>query len=313
MLDILAITGPIYVVIALGYGAVRRGLFKPDELRVLGRFVINLALPALLFNALAHRPVAEILNPVYLIAYAAGSVAVVLGCVRIRAAREPAQRAGERVHRAWGWGSRTPASSAIRSCCSSSGPPAAVALALSMIVENLLVLPLALALAESGGGDGARWHRALAQSLRRLAVNPLILAIVAGFVVAYAGLELPSPLTRTIDLFAQASTAVALFVIGGSLVGLEARGMARDVVTIAAGKLLVHPLAVAAALALLPPMDPALRVACIAFACMPMLSVYPILAQRYRLEGLCAAALLVTTVASFFTINAALWLLGPAR
>jgi malonate transporter len=42
-------------------------------------------------------------------------------------------------------------------------------------------------------------------------------------------------------------------------------------------------------------------------------SIHPILAQRCRLEGLCAAALLVTTVASFATINAALWLLGPVR
>ena len=36
MLDVLAITGPIYLVIALGYGAVRRGLFNPDELRRVG-------------------------------------------------------------------------------------------------------------------------------------------------------------------------------------------------------------------------------------------------------------------------------------
>jgi predicted permease len=312
MLDILAITGPIYVVIALGYGAVRRGLFSPDELRVLGRFVITLALPALLFNALAHRPVAEILNPVYLAAYAAGSIAVVLAAFAF-ARRVRRRSAPESAFIAMGMGFSNTGFVGYPIVLQFLGPPAAVALALSMIVENLLVLPLTLALAESGGGDGARWHRALAQSLRRLAVNPLILAIVAGFVVALAGLALPSPLTRTIDLFAQASTAVALFVIGGSLAGLEVRGMVRDVAAIAVGKLVAHPLAVIAVLALLPPLDPTLRLACIAFACMPMLSVYPILAQRHRLEGLCSAALLVTTVASFFTISTILWLVGPIR
>lgn len=312
MLDILAITGPIFLVIALGYVAGRMRVFAADELRVLGRFVINFALPALLFNALASRPVAEVLNPVYLVAYAAGSVAVVLGAFAF-ARRVRGRSAPESAFIAMGMGFSNTGFVGYPVVLQFLGPPAAVALALSMIVENLLILPLTLALAESGGGDGARWHRALAQSLRRLAANPLVLAIVAGFVVALSGLALPRPLTRTIDLFAQASTALALFVIGGSLAGLEVRGMVRDVAAIAVGKLVLHPLAVIAALALLPPMDPTLRLACIAFACMPMLSVYPILAQRYRLEGLCAAALLVTTVASFFTISAILWMVGPMR
>jgi hypothetical protein len=37
---------------------------------------------------------------------------------------------------------------------------------------------------------------------------------------------------------------------------------------------------------------------------MPMVSIYPILAQRYRLEVWRPAALLVATLASFVTLNA---------
>ena len=36
MLDILAITGPIYLTIALGYILTRRGLFARADMRVLG-------------------------------------------------------------------------------------------------------------------------------------------------------------------------------------------------------------------------------------------------------------------------------------
>ena len=50
MLDILAITGPIYIAIALGYCLTRAGLFSRADMRVLGQFVIHVALPALLFN-----------------------------------------------------------------------------------------------------------------------------------------------------------------------------------------------------------------------------------------------------------------------
>jgi hypothetical protein len=42
-----------------------------------------------------------------------------------------------------------------------------------------------------------------------------------------------------------------------------------------------------------------------------MLSIYPILAQKYGFEEMCAAALLLATVLSFLTISVALWLPGP--
>ena len=54
------------------------------------------------------------------------------------------------------------------------------------------------------------------------------------------GWHLPAPLAKTVQLVATASSPVALFVIG---------------------KLVLHPLAVLAMLALLPPIDPTLRTA----------------------------------------------------
>jgi predicted permease len=57
MLDILSITGPIYLSILAGFLATRFGLFSKADIRVLGKFVIHLALPALLFNSLSQHPV----------------------------------------------------------------------------------------------------------------------------------------------------------------------------------------------------------------------------------------------------------------
>jgi len=78
---------------------------------------------------------------------------------------------------------------------------------------------------------------------------------------------------------------------------------------VALAKLLLHPLAVFAMLWLLPPIDPPLRMAAVIYASMPMLSIYPILAQRYHYEGFCAAALLVATLLSFVTVSIVLWLM----
>ena len=312
MLDILAITGPIYLVIALGYVSVRGRLFAPDDLRVLGRFVLHFALPALLFNALARSPVASILEPVYLAAYAASGAGVMLGAFlwerRVRRRDAPAS-----AIIATGMSFPNLAFVGYPIIVPLLGAAGAVAVAISLVVDNLLIMSLSLALAGSGTAGREPRIRALCRMLAATGRNPMIIAIVAGFVVALAGIALPVAVTRTIDLFAGASTAVALFVVGGSLVGLRVRGMVRDVSAIAIGKLVAHPLVAAGCLALLPPIDPAMRIACIACASMPMVSIYPILAQKYRLEGLAAAALLVTTIASFVTINVFLGVAGAPR
>jgi hypothetical protein len=54
---------------------------------------------------------------------------------------------------------------------------------------------------------------------------------------------------------------------------------------------------------------PAMRAGAVLMAAMPMMGIFPILAQRHQREGLAAAALLGCTMASFVTISALLWLL----
>jgi malonate transporter len=138
----------------------------------------------------------------------------------------------------------------------------------------------------------------------------MVLAILAGFGSSLLGLHLPAVLAQTVQIVATASSPVALFVIGGSLVGLKLAGVRRDLAWVSCGKLLLHPLAVFTMLWLLPPalyVAPELRVAAVLFASMPMLSIYPVVAQKYGLEGFTAAALLVATVSSFVTISSLLW------
>ena len=251
MLDMLPLTGPIYLVILIGFLTTRFGLFSKADMRVIGKFVVNLALPALIFNAMAQRQIQEIINPAYLLAYFAGSLGVMaagyLWCRR-------------RAH----LNSTTSAIYVMGMSCSNSGfvgypilllalaPVAGVSLALNMMVENVIVIPLLLALADRGRGGAAPWHQQVRQSAARLAVNPIILGLVAGLLVSLLGWELPKALGRTINMFAMASGALSLFVIGGALVGLPMQGMGRKVMPIVLGKLLVHPALVLLALLALP-------------------------------------------------------------
>lgn len=306
MLHILNITAPIYLIIAAGFLAVRFGLFSKEETRVMGRFVIQICVPALIFRALSQRSLGDVLNAPYLIAYALGSAAMLLGMVAYARRR---RGHGLPMAALQGLGVSTSNSAFVGYpiLTQTIGASAAgVGLALSMIVENLVALPLALAMAESGGAS-QRWYQTLARTLRGLLKNPMIIAILVGFVFAMLGLQLPEVVDRAVQVVATAASPVALFVIGGSLVGLKLGGVRRDIASVAFGKLVLHPLAVFCALWLLPPLDPQLRIAAVVFAGMPMLSMYPVLAQKYHHEGFCAAALLVTTVASFVSISVLLW------
>jgi malonate transporter len=313
MSDVLAIISPIYIIILAGYAATRMGLFSKADMRVFGKFVINFGLPALIFNAVAARPIAEVLNAGYIAAYLGGSLLMLaLGflCARRLAGLD---HVGSTF-------------AAMGVSCSNSGyiglpillltmpALASVALAMNVIIENVVMIPLLLMMAESGREGTGPAHRVFFQTAARVARMPLVLGLLAGLAINLLGWSLPAPLARSVTLFAQATAALSLFVIGGTLVGLPLRGMGPGVLAIAIGKLVGHPLAVLGAAAALSWLGmaapaPSLLAAGVLMAAVPMLSIYPILAQGYGLADRSAAALLVATVLSFATLSVALWLL----
>lgn len=305
MPDILSITAPIYLLMALGFAVVRSGWVGATEMRAVGLFVIRVALPALLFQITASRPLAQILNAPFLLAYGLGSLL--------------AFGAG------WWWSRGKPAAErafgGMGMACSNTGfvgtpvlmhwmgAEGAPALALAFVVENLLMMPLLFTLSEpaaAGRSLGSRLRGLLAPLLRQ----PMILAILAALLWSALGWSLPGPVARSVDLLAKAAGGAALVVIGGALAGLQRGSMGRDMVAVALGKLLLHPLAVGGALWLCLPAGDHLLAAGIVLAAAPMFSIYPVLAQKHGLEGPAAATLLLATSLSFATLSGVLWALG---
>ena len=72
---VIGVTGPIFALIGLGYLVTRLGSFRPADLRALGRYVVALALPALIFRAVTVGDLAAVIDPAYLAAYLGGSLA----------------------------------------------------------------------------------------------------------------------------------------------------------------------------------------------------------------------------------------------
>lgn len=310
MFEILSITGVIFVLIGTGFLSVRLGVFSSSDMGALGKFVINLALPALIVRAVSTRPLGEIANFGYLGAVLLGSLAVFsLGYIWSR--------------RVMGETALASTFNAMGMSCANSGfigypvllmalpDVASTALALNMIVENLVMIPLILVMAEYSRGGEATTGRLALQIATRLARNPIVIGLILGLTLAASGMTLPVLLERPVDIFASASAAVSLTVIGGTLAGLPLKALNGSVFSVVAGKLLLHPAAVATGLVLMSILglgvgNAQLAAAAIVIASTPVMAIYPIMAQRYGEERSAAMAMLVMTALSFVTISVTL-------
>lgn len=308
MLGVFSTTGIIFVIIALGYGSVVRGIFSKEDLRVFGRFIVTFALPALVFRAVTEAELGRVFDPGYLAAYLLGSLtAFAIGYVVSL--------------RALGLTHLSATFQGMGMSCSNSGfvgypillmtlpALAPTVLALNMTVENLFMIPLVFILAEMASGrDPNRWALAGRIFARLLFRNPIVIALNAGLVVSLLGIELPRIVAQPISIVASSSTAISLMVIGGTLVGLKVRSVNARVMLVVVGKLAVFPACVLLALAALglaglEPASDGLVQAAILSAAVPSAGIYPIIAQRYGEEESAALAMLVMTVLSFFSIS----------
>ena len=308
MTAVLSATVPIFLIIAIGYLVVRMGVVPKDGVKVLGAFVLNIAMPALVFRAVVQRPLAEVMNPTFILA-AAGSALLCGGVVAGLAWIGLGRTAVAGVTRGMGAGFANSAYIGYPIAMLVLGPGAGLALALMMVAENLLILPIALAIADAAAAAGRPAREILRSTASGLVRNPLMLAILAGVAVLVSGLTVAPPLMTAIDLLANASTALALAAIGGALVGIRPHGMIGDIALTVAGKLILHPLLVVAVLGLLPPLPDDLRKALVIIAAAPMMSIYPIFAARYGEGEVAAASALVATILSFLTMSATIALI----
>lgn len=304
MLNILSITGPIYLSILLGFLATRQGIFSKSELQIFGKFVLKFALPALVFSSLAQRPFAEIFNVTYLMTYLLASLfTLVVGYfVSIYMLKETRQAS---------------TFNAMGVSCANSGfigfpillliapDIAGVAFALHVIVENLVMIPLILIMAER---NNSTEKVTLGKTLRGLAKNPLMIALVAGTCVSMLEIPMPQAITRTVDLFSKTSGALSLFIIGGTLTGLSISGMKHKIFPVVLGKIVLHPVAVIVVMWILmsvgfPALEPDLHRAIVISAAIPMMGTYSILAQAYGQDKTASAIMLAATMLSFFTLS----------
>lgn len=307
MLQILSSTLPIFILMVIGYGAVRANLLSKDMLMGIGRFVLYFAVPSLIFKTLSESHLQDIVDPYFLTAYGVGSLAsfLLLFLFFKLAFKNSITESGLK-----GLGSALPNSIFIGYplLLQVLDQPPIGAFAMALLVENILIFPLALIIMDIGASVDSQksFTGTLKEIFAQLAKNPILLAIIAGSLASTTGFQLPEIADKIVTMMAQASAATSLFFVGGLLVGTTIKGSTRSIAAVSIGKLIIHPLLVATCVLLLPDFDPQLQMTAVLLATSPMLAIFPIIGAKYGHGQISASIMLVTTVASFVTISAIL-------
>jgi malonate transporter and related proteins len=198
----------IGVIVLVGWAVRRWSGLPADAEGVLGRLVYSVLAPCLLFTGVAKADLRVLFSEPLLISTAAALACFALFVVLIR-----------------GRDRGTTIMGALASGYTNAnyiGLPVATyvlgnaALVVPIIILQLLVItPVALSLLEIATTGHAFWRTVLSTPLR----NPLILAVVLGALVALTGWPVPAVLGNPISVIGQAAVPVVLIAFGMSLSG----------------------------------------------------------------------------------------------
>ncbi len=304
MLAIVSITTPIFLLIAIGYAAVRWRILPYEAIPGLGRFVLYFAMPGLILHTLSSMQFEEVFDLSFILAYGLGSL-LILGLGLLISLKVFKNEPVLASLKAMGVSMSNTPYFGFPVLLQVVGGTAAQAFSMALLIETILIIPLCMALLEftSARSTGMSLGRVLIKLHKRMLANPLLIAIVVGLLISALDITLPDPINITLEMLGRTSATVALFMIGASLVDSPMKGKLAGITPILIGKLIAHPLMIALLIWLLPPFDPKLQLAAVLLAAMPMMSIYPIFGSQYGYRNFTASTLMLTTICAFFTIS----------
>jgi malonate transporter len=222
---------PFFLLVLLGWLAVRLRLMPTGALPGFNTFVLFFGLPAMVFRLAAHGALTQPGLLGWLAAYAAGGLVVLALSLLIYSRLALPRRDTGMLALATTFPNTgflgLPLLAALQGA-GSAGPVMG-----TLVVDVLLISTLALVWAHSSTTElpGVKSRRGtplvgLRTGLKGPLRNPLLWSMLGGMASSQLALTWPEPLDKTLQLLAQAASPTALFVLGGML---ASRHMARKV------------------------------------------------------------------------------------
>jgi predicted permease len=191
MPSVLTIVLPIFALIFAGWAARRLGVLGPQACGELNRFVVFLALPALLFDIVAQGRWSELWRPGFVAAFGLGAALVFAATValRLRGRRNLADAAIDGLNAAYA----NTGFIGFPLVLAAVGPAGLTPALIATVLTVCVLFALALVLIEVGLAAERHPARLLAKVAGAVARNPLFVAPAAGALFMATGLAVPAP------------------------------------------------------------------------------------------------------------------------
>jgi predicted permease len=300
MIEIFLKTLPFFAIIGLGYLAGRRGFFSAEATANLTKFVFYFALSAMLFRFSANLTLAEIFDRDFVLAYFLATLAVYLLATAVALFRK-----------------RGIEEAAVEAQCAVIGNvgflgipmfvlligEAAIGPIMLVLAVDLIFFGSLIVILITGSRDGRMSLGIFRTVGTGLIKNPMIMAILAGFIVSATKTPIPAPVNEFLSILGGAATPGALFAIGASLASKSAERL-EVAGWLSFCKLVLHPAAVAIAALVIFPVDPYAAGVMIAAAALPVAGNVYMIAQHYGVApARVSASILISTAISIISVS----------
>ncbi|MGE3291589.1 MAG: AEC family transporter [Geminicoccaceae bacterium] len=308
-MHIAALVLPVFAVIVTGWIVGRLGILPRTLADGLVQFAYYVAMPALLFDAVAKEPVAAMLDLPFLATFGGASLivwAVVGGASRLLAGRGPALATVDGLAAAM----TNTGFVALPVLHGLFGQRALLPAAIATLFVAVIMFPIGVVLLERSQGAADPAAPARGSILRHTLTNPMVAPTLLGLAYAASGLTLPAMVDDYLTILAGALTPCALFAIGLGLHVQDIRSNAGAAALLTLVKLVGLP-ALALAIAWQLQLPPFSAVAAVLCAAVPTAKTLFILSSEYATgRELVAATIALTTLASVASLLAWLVLLA---
>ncbi|MGB7285454.1 MAG: AEC family transporter [Salaquimonas sp.] len=309
MLSIFLTILPVFVLMGIGWLAVKSEYLGDNLADTLNAFTVRLAVPVLLFRAMVNLDFSQAFNIPTLIGFYAGAVfSFIAGIFLARLIWK--RRPGEAVavgfcalfsntvllgipimQRSYGEEALTPVFGIIALHAG------------SMYTIGLISMELARA-------DGRPLFETLRIAAKSILSNSLMIGVLSGIAINLSGIPLPEVIMSPVNMLASAALPVALVGIGAALTRYQIKAEFSEALMVSSLSLILHPLIAFIITHMIFGLPIELvRAAVIIGAMPPGMNVYIFAAMYDRAVSLSASAIVIATALSIFTISAWLWLL----
>lgn len=300
-LVVLQVVAPIFAIILAGYVAAARGIIEAAGFRGLNGFAFSLAAPALLFasGTAGHQG-----GGGAALAFFLGTTILYAGTLWGARRSGMGLAAGGALSLNVTFGNTV--MMGIPLIVAAFGQAGLSVLIAILALHSLVLLGTATVVAEVAQNAKASPLKLLSATALGVARNPVVMAVLAAIIWSSLALPVPQVARTTLELLGAAAPPVALFCLGGSLAGFDARAAWKQTGVTVVLKLAALPLIVWAIASLmgLAPLEIAVAVTT---AALPTGANAFLLARRYGSGAdTSGAAVLISTVLSVVTLSALL-------